>query len=101
MSALRLERQLYSFKNSSDLEAQLRRQGYSLFSWEDRPGAYYSPHSHEHDEFIVVLSGSIKFTIAGRDYLLEPGDMLTLPAETVHSAVNDEHSSCRYYICTR
>lgn len=79
---------------------KLHEKGYSIFEWTDAPGAYYSPHSHGEDEFIVVLSGSIVFKIDGVDYRLEAGDALDLPAETVHAAVVDGKKQAKYFICS-
>lgn len=87
---------------SSELELRktLSAEGYDLFEWQDRPGNFYSPHQHGHDEFIVVQSGSIVFTIGGTNYRLEAGDMLVLPHGTVHSAVNDGKQTVHYFICS-
>jgi len=86
--------------DSSQLQKLLRQQLLSIFSWQDSPGTTYSEHSHDHDEVIVVYSGAIKFTIAGKDYLLEAGDELILPAGTRHSAVNPGSEMVRYFICS-
>ena len=69
------------------LRADLAAAGLDVFSWSDGPGATYTPHSHDHDETIVLVAGGMTFTIAGRDYTLgSPGDRLLLPAGTVHAA---------------
>jgi len=69
------------------LRGELVGIGCNVFSWSDAPGATYTPHSHDHDETIVLVDGEITFTIAGRDYTLaSPGDRLLLPAGTVHGA---------------
>lgn len=82
------------------IDAELREQGLSIFSWSDAPGATYSPHSHRHDETIVVIAGCIEFEIDGVRHLLEKGDELVLPAGTVHSAVNPGDKPVRYLICS-
>ena len=69
------------------LRAELSGAGCNVFSWSDTAGATYTPHSHHHDETIVLVAGEMTFTIAGRDYTLaRPGDRLLLPADTVHAA---------------
>lgn len=82
------------------VEKRLQSEGYSTFSWQDAPGSYYSPHSHPHLEYIVVHSGCITFKIDGRNYLLEAGDALVLPANTTHEAINDGIATACYFICT-
>ncbi|HEY9784058.1 MAG TPA: cupin domain-containing protein [Candidatus Obscuribacterales bacterium] len=88
-------------KSISELRRRLKDEGYSIFEWQDGPGAYYSPHSHPHDEFIVVASGNIVFTIDGLDYELSAGDGFDLPAGAVHEAVNKGSQAVKYMICTR
>lgn len=88
-------------ENEKELRNVLLSEGYDIFPWEDPPGAHYSPHQHQHDEFIVIQSGSIVFEIDGNSYRLEPGDMLVLPTGTVHSADNDQAAGVRYFICSR
>ncbi len=82
------------------VQKRLHSEGYSTFSWQDAPGSYYSPHSHPHLEYIVVHAGSITFKIGGRDYALEEGDALVLPANTTHEAINEGDTTVRYFICT-
>lgn len=68
------------------LRERLEREGYSVFCWTDAPGAHYEPHSHEHDESIWLVAGSIMFGTEGGALALAPGDRLMLPAGTVHTA---------------
>jgi len=84
----------------SEMRSRLSSQGYSIFEWQDRPGAYYSPHSHPHTEVIVIASGAITFTIDGHDYAMEEADELVLPANTTHTAVNNGTADVKYFICT-
>jgi quercetin dioxygenase-like cupin family protein len=69
------------------LRKQLEEEGYSIFCWQDRPGADYQPHSHEHDESLWMIEGQMTFGAAGRQWPLAPGDRLMLPKGTVHTAV--------------
>jgi len=88
-------------RSANDLREKLSSEGFSIFSWQDGPGAYYSPHSHPHDEYIVVHTGEIVFQIDGEDLLVAAGDALDLPAGTVHAAENRSRKSVSYFICTR
>ena len=95
------QRKYSDCKSANDLREKLSSEGFSIFSWQDGPGAYYSPHSHPHDEYIVVHSGEIVFQIDGEDMLVTAGDALDLPAETVHAAENKGRKPVAYFICTK
>jgi quercetin dioxygenase-like cupin family protein len=68
------------------LRKQLEADGFDVISWHDPPGADYTPHTHDHDESMWVVSGEITFGIAGTSYRLQAGDRLMLPGGTVHTA---------------
>lgn len=76
--------------DASPDERELRRllgaDGFEASAWTDRPGAYYAPHQHDHDESLWCVRGSITFEIDGHTYPLGPGDRLMLPRGTVHAA---------------
>lgn len=100
MIELSLEKGKYSaVESSSALKRQLEQCGLSVFSWQDSSGAYYSPHQHSHDEFIVVYEGRIVFLISGVRFEMEAGDQLNLPANTIHEAINEGEETVRYFIC--
>lgn len=75
------------------LQPQLEAEGFSTLLWRDRPGAEYSPHSHDHDESLWVVEGEITFGVGGRSYRLGPGDRLMLPRGTVHTAQAGPHGA--------
>lgn len=87
--------------SAKELREKLSSEGFSIFSWQDGPGAYYSPHSHPHDEYIVVHAGEIVFLIDGEAMLVTVGDALDLPVQTVHGAENRGEKPVGYFICTR
>jgi uncharacterized cupin superfamily protein len=70
----------------SELRCRLVDDGYDVLSWSDPAHRSYAPHSHDHDESLWCVRGSITFRIAGSDYRLRPGDRLMLPRGTVHAA---------------
>jgi quercetin dioxygenase-like cupin family protein len=73
-------------------EAEIRKllagEGLSAYSWSNRPGDVYSPHSHNFHKVIYVLKGSITFGLTedGTLFKLKAGDRLELPANIVHNA---------------
>ena len=50
------------------------------------PGAVALEHSHPHEQFGLVLSGSIRFTIGDETRELGPGDLYVIPGEVPHTA---------------
>ena len=53
------------------------------------PGEISPRHTHPGEEIIYVLEGSIEYQVAGKPPMtLKPGDVLFIPAGTVHAAKN-------------
>lgn len=77
---------------SQPTEAQLRdrlaREGLQPERWSNDAHAVYAPHEHPYGKVLMVVSGSITFTVDGAGAVaMHPGDRLDLPARTPHSAV--------------
>ena len=102
MAGISVEKAKYvEYSGFQELRDKLTEEGFQVFTWQDAPGEYHSEHSHPSDEVVVVSSGKIIFTIGDASYELEPGDALNLPANTVHTASNQERMPACYFICTR
>lgn len=53
------------------------------------PGAAFGRHTHPGEEIIYVLDGELLYQVDGRaDTTLKAGDVLFIPAGTVHAAKN-------------
>jgi quercetin dioxygenase-like cupin family protein len=52
----------------------------------DRPGVKYGRHKHDFDDFVVIVSGSMKIATDEHEWTLRPGDRLDIPANTYHRA---------------
>jgi quercetin dioxygenase-like cupin family protein len=53
------------------------------------PGAVAPKHKHPGEEIIYVLEGSLEYQVEGKPPVtLHAGDVLFIPAETIHSAKN-------------
>ena len=53
------------------------------------PGATFPKHQHPGEEIIYVLEGSLKYEVEGKPPVtLKAGDVLFIPAGTIHSASN-------------
>jgi quercetin dioxygenase-like cupin family protein len=68
---------------------RLRAEGLAPSSWSNGPNDTYPAHEHGYDKVLVVTDGSITFGLpaSGTQIVLETGDRLDLPAETVHQAI--------------
>ncbi len=77
-------------------EAAMRRKlegdGYTVSRYTYPPGTFFPDHQHPMDKVDTVLRGRFRIRMQGFDVILEPGDMIAVPANTVHSAevVGDE-----------
>ncbi len=77
-------------------EAAMRRrleaEGYSVSRYAYSPGTCFPEHTHGVDKKDTVLRGRLKIGVEGEEFVLGPGDMIEIPAGTVHTAevVGDE-----------
>lgn len=53
------------------------------------PGAAFGQHSHPGEELIYVIEGSLEYEVEGKSVLLHAGEVLFIPAGTVHAARNN------------
>jgi quercetin dioxygenase-like cupin family protein len=77
----------------SELQAQLFQEGLFPYDWSNSPGDYYPPHVHDYDKVIVVVLGSIIWTLPQTEETIETraGDRLDLPRGTWHAALVGPH----------
>lgn len=87
-----------SGKTKKELETELKKEGFNSYEWSDSPGTYYPPHHHEYDECICVINGKMTFIVDKKEYELEPGKKLYLPAFTVHESKNKREEKVTYLI---
>jgi len=58
------------------------------------PGVVFGKHTHPGDEVIYMLDGSLEYDIEGQPRItLRAGDVLFIPARTIHSAQNTGSSN--------
>ena len=54
------------------------------------PGQSQKPHTHgDQDKIYYVLEGAGRFSLAGKDLRLSPGEALVAPAGVEHGVLND------------
>jgi quercetin dioxygenase-like cupin family protein len=52
------------------------------------PGSAFPRHTHPGEEIIYVIAGSLEYEIDGKPVKVKAGDVLFVPAGTVHAAKN-------------
>jgi quercetin dioxygenase-like cupin family protein len=71
-------------------EAAMRRrleaEGFHVSLYNYTPGTYFPPHTHSVHKKDTVLRGRLKIGWEGGSVILEPGDMIEIPAGFSHSA---------------
>jgi quercetin dioxygenase-like cupin family protein len=50
-------------------------------------GAVVPEHSHPHEQITVVISGSLRFSLADEERIIDAGCAVTIPSNVRHSAV--------------
>ena len=51
-----------------------------------KKGCVVPKHSHVSEQVTMCITGSMKFEIAGREYVLKPGELILIPSWVEHSA---------------
>jgi len=68
------------------MRARLAAEGFHVSLYHYPPGAYFPPHAHSVHKKDTVLRGLLKIAWDGGSAVLEPGDMIEIPAGFSHSA---------------
>lgn len=76
----------------SSFRKKLESEGYQVVRYDYPPGTRFPDHQHSVDKKDAVLSGRFLIRALGTEFFLGPGDALSVPSGTVHSAevVGDE-----------
>ncbi|MDH5824452.1 cupin domain-containing protein [Luteimonas sp. RD2P54] len=53
----------------------------------------YPPESHPHDEALLVLDGRMLLEVEGRPVAVEAGELVMVPAGTVHGVATGSHGT--------
>ena len=74
------------------MRQQLVQAGYAVSCYHYPPGTYFAPHAHSARKRDTVLKGQFRISWDGGSVILQPGDMIEIPAGATHSAevVGDE-----------
>ena len=71
----------------AELKSKLADEGYPhIYEWRDAPGATYHAHAHKDKVSMYILEGSVTFSFAGKEVVLNAGDQFDVPAGEEHTA---------------
>ena len=70
--------------NQSEFEADIRREGYSIFYGGLKAGVVNADHAHEWDARVMVIGGEITLIRGGKPYTFRAGDSCAVPAGEMH-----------------
>jgi len=84
--------------DKANAEQKLRQEGFQEWKeYNDPPGAHFPDHSHEKDQALVVISGSITLSMEGKTSTHSSGEYFFFPKNVIHEAkVSPE--GCLYLI---
>lgn len=60
----------------------------SVIRQRQQPGGFNPSHTHDREEVLVLLDGSLDVTTAGTTHALRAGDSIVIPARTAHQLRN-------------
>ncbi len=80
--------------SKQEIENMFKDEGME-FSLEEMPeGAEVGEHRHPFDEVRMILQGSLRFNVAGNEFILREGDRLELPSNTRHRMKAEPGQAC-------
>lgn len=74
-----------------------QERGYSCGRLSDPPGREWRDVTHDTNELITVVEGSLRVTLHGMDYTLSPGDELFIPRGASHT-VRNAHTADTHWL---
>lgn len=58
-----------------------------------------NPHTHPNEQWIYILEGQLNATVDGTTTRVDPGQLIYIPANTVHSVEVLPGQDCRFFTC--
>jgi (S)-ureidoglycine aminohydrolase len=57
----------------------------------------HPPHTHRAEEIMLLMKGNVTAHIGGKDYPVNPGDMMLATRDIIHNVTNTGAGQCWYY----
>jgi quercetin dioxygenase-like cupin family protein len=58
----------------------------------------HPPHKHEHEEFVIVVEGTLEANLDGTKQLAPAGSVVCFGSNLMHNGKNVGTTPCRYYV---
>ena len=82
---MKISRWLAEIKPSKEqIEAMFKDEGLEYFIEEYPSGSHVQEHRHPFDEVRMVVKGTMRYNVAGNEFILREGDRVDLPSNTRH-----------------
>lgn len=72
--------------NETSMRNKLKSQGYSCIKYTFFAGTDFPDHTHSVSKKDSIISGKFRFAMYGKEVILQPGDMIEVPAGALHNA---------------
>ena len=87
--------------SEKNMRNKLRSQGYSCTRYTFSPGTDFPDHTHGISKKDSIISGQFRFAMLGKEVILQPGDMVVVPAGVVHNASVVGNESVIFFDATK
>jgi len=64
-----------------------------------KAGTGADPHSHPNEQWIYILEGTFRATVAGKSVEGKPGSLIYIPANTIHSGKATSDGDVVFFTC--
>lgn len=82
----------------NQIKKSLIEQGYTtIHDYDDPGGEYFADHSHEGEQKMFIVKGSMKVEMNNKEHMLNEGDELLFPAGMIHNATMG-YQGCIYIV---
>lgn len=81
-----VEPDAYTHTAAKDIEVALKQQGYEPVLIREAPHAALDAHQHGQSHIIVIVRGRMQLTLENSEYLMQPGDLVTIAPHVRHAA---------------
>lgn len=77
-----------------EIEAMFKDEGFEFVVEELPENSEVQEHRHPFDEIRMIVSGAMRYNVAGNEFILREGDRLELPSNTRHRTKVEPGSHC-------
>ena len=87
--------------SEKSMRNKLKSEGYSCTRYTFPPGTDFPDHTRSVSKKDSIISGQFRFAMLGKEVILQPGDMVVVPAGIVHNASVVGNESVIFFDATK